>query len=180
VGNTVTIAKIVILLAFVGLGLELMLRRGGWRPGFVPFMAHGWGGVLKAMRLTFIAFQGFEVIAQCSEEIQNPKRNIPKAVFLSLAIVVPIYLLVAVASLGSVQAGSLTGGLTGNPRFCAVRETDRHPLLLRDGPGRARPLERDRRDRVQRDDCHTGSPDGGVAIAGGRTFVSRVFERGEE
>jgi amino acid transporter len=43
------------------------------------------------MGLTFIAFQGFEVIAQSGEEIRNPKRNIPRAVFLSLFIVVPIY-----------------------------------------------------------------------------------------
>jgi nucleotide-binding universal stress UspA family protein len=61
------------------------------------------------MGLTFIAFQGFEVIAQCSEEVKNPKKNIPRAVFLSLLIVVPIYLLVAFTSLGSVRP---EGGVT--------------------------------------------------------------------
>ena len=66
---------------------------------FTPFMPNGWGGVFKAMGLTFIAFQGFEVISQCSEEVRIPKKNIPRAVFLSLLIVVPIYLLVAVVSL---------------------------------------------------------------------------------
>ena len=62
-----------------------------------------WDGVFKAMGLTFIAFQGFEVIAQSSEEIKNPKKNIPRAVFLSLLIVVPIYLLVAVTALATVN-----------------------------------------------------------------------------
>jgi amino acid transporter/nucleotide-binding universal stress UspA family protein len=108
VGNAVTITKIVILGCFVILGLQVMLHRGDWIRGFTPFMPHGWGGIVKAMGLTFIAFQGFEVIAQCSEEVQNPRRNIPRAVFLSLLIVVPIYLLVAVASLGSVHPEGMT------------------------------------------------------------------------
>jgi hypothetical protein len=38
-------------------------------------MPNGWGGVIKAMGLTFIAFQGFEVISQCSEEVKNPKQT---------------------------------------------------------------------------------------------------------
>jgi amino acid transporter/nucleotide-binding universal stress UspA family protein len=108
VGNIVTMTKIVILALFIGLGLHWMLKRGDWLSAFQPFLANGWGGVFKAMGLTFIAFQGFEVIAQSSEEIKNPKKNIPRAVLLSLLIVVPIYLLVATAALGSVQPASMT------------------------------------------------------------------------
>ena len=55
------------------------------------------------MGLTFIAFQGFEVIAQSSEEIKNPKKNIPRAVFFSLIIVIPIYILVAFVAIGTVK-----------------------------------------------------------------------------
>jgi amino acid transporter/nucleotide-binding universal stress UspA family protein len=108
IGNFVTIAKIIILLIFIGFGLELILRKGDWMTTFSPFMPHGWGGVFKAMGLTFIAFQGFEVIAQSSEEIKNPKKNIPRAVFLSLIIVVPIYLLVAITAIGTVKSGNMT------------------------------------------------------------------------
>lgn len=108
IGNLVTIAKIVILLIFIGFGLELILRKGDWMTTFSPFMPHGWSGVFKAMGLTFIAFQGFEVIAQSSEEIKNPRKNIPRAVFLSLLIVVPIYLLVAITAIGSVNSGNMT------------------------------------------------------------------------
>ncbi len=108
IGNLVTITKIVILAIFIGFGIELMLRKPDILSTFNPFMPNGWGGVFKAMGLTFIAFQGFEVIAQSSEEIKNPKKNIPKAVFLSLAIVIPIYLLVAVTAIGSVHPGNMT------------------------------------------------------------------------
>ncbi len=108
IGNLVTITKIVILLIFVGFGLELILHKVNLKASFTPFMPNGWGGIFKAMGLTFIAFEGYEVIAQSSEEIENPKKNIPRAVFLSLVIVVPIYLLVAITALGSVRPEGVT------------------------------------------------------------------------
>lgn len=108
IGNLVTLGKIVILAIFIGFGLEVLLNRSDWQSAFTPFMPNGFGGVLRAMGLTFIAFQGFEVISQCSEEVKNPKKNIPRAVFLSLLIVVPIYLLVSITALGSVHPGNMT------------------------------------------------------------------------
>jgi len=107
IGNLVTIAKIIILIIFIGFGLELIVRQGDWRTTFSPFLPNGFGGVFKAMGLTFIAFQGFEVIAQSSEEIKNPRKNIPRAVFLSLVIVVPIYILVAITAIGTVPSGGM-------------------------------------------------------------------------
>ncbi|HAW53247.1 MAG TPA: amino acid transporter [Flavobacteriales bacterium] len=103
IGNLITMAKIIILLIFIGFGLELVFRHDDWQNSFTPFFPNGYGGVFKAMGLTFIAFQGFEIIAQSSEEIKNPKRNIPLAIFYSLLIVIPIYILVAFVSIGSVE-----------------------------------------------------------------------------
>jgi amino acid transporter/nucleotide-binding universal stress UspA family protein len=108
IGNLVTMAKIIILLIFIGFGLEMMFSQGDWIGRFSPFIANGMGGVFKAMGLTFIAFQGFEVIAQSSEEIKNPEKNIPRAVFISLLIVVPIYLLIAVTALATVNSSGMT------------------------------------------------------------------------
>lgn len=103
IGNIVTVTKILILMIFIGFGLELIIRQGDWRTTFSPFLPNGFGGVFKAMGLTFIAFQGFEVIAQSSEEIKDPRKNIPRAVFLSLLIVVPIYIMVAITAIGTVK-----------------------------------------------------------------------------
>ncbi len=108
IGNLVTMTKIVILLVFVGFGINFIFRTPNWETSFQPFFANGWGGVFKAMGLTFIAFEGYEVISQSSEEIKNPKKNIPKAVFLSLVIVLPIYLLVSFTAIGSVKPGNMT------------------------------------------------------------------------
>lgn len=101
-GNVVTIGKIVIIGAFIAAGLWTMAQKTGWQGSFSPFMTSGLGGVFAAMGLTFIAFEGYEIIAQTSEEVEDPKRNIPRAVFLSLIIVIPIYLLVAIVAIGAV------------------------------------------------------------------------------
>jgi len=104
VGNIVTGTKIVILLIFIAFGVAFVFHQPHWESsGFKPFLPNGWSGVFKAMGLTFIAFEGYEIIAQSSEEIKNPKRNIPRAVFYSLIIVIPIYLLVAFVALGAVH-----------------------------------------------------------------------------
>ncbi len=107
-GNIVTAAKIVVLAVFIGFGLAAMGKNPGWTANFANFLPNGWGGVFMAMGLTFIAFEGYEIIAQCSEEVRDPKRNIPRAVFLSLAIVVPIYLLIAWVAIGAIDGGGMS------------------------------------------------------------------------
>jgi amino acid transporter/nucleotide-binding universal stress UspA family protein len=103
-GNLVTVGKIVLLAVFIGFGVWITLHRPDWKPVFTDsFLPNGIGSVFVAMGLTFIAFEGYEIIAQCSEEVQRPERNVPRAIFLSLLIVVPIYLLVAFAAIGATQ-----------------------------------------------------------------------------
>ncbi len=107
-GNVVTLGKIAILAVFVGFGLWITLQRPDWQPVFTEdFLPNGYGGVFVAMGLTFIAFEGYEIIAQCSEEVHRPERNVPRAIFISLLIVVPIYLLVAFVALGATQVDGI-------------------------------------------------------------------------
>ncbi len=103
VGGIVTALKVAILLAFSAFGIYKTLTRPNWVQAFTPFMPNGFAGVLAAMGLTYIAFEGYEIIVQSGEEVKNPEKNIPKAIILSLWIVVTIYLLVAFASLGAIQ-----------------------------------------------------------------------------
>ncbi len=79
------------------------------------------------MGLTFIAFEGYEIIAQTSEEVENPKRNVPRAIFLSLLIVVPIYLLVAFVAIGAVtppEGMSVTEYLGEEKEIALVRAAE--------------------------------------------------------
>ena len=106
VGNIVTLGKILILAVFIVSGMAAIFRHPIYLEKFTPFATGGITGVLTAMGLTFIAFEGYEIIVQAGEEVKNPKRNIPRAIFLSLAIVVPIYMLVAFTALGAVNPGT--------------------------------------------------------------------------
>ncbi len=103
VGGAVTALKVAILLAFSAFGIYKTLTRPDWIRSFEPFMPNGISGVLAAMGLTFIAFEGYEIIVQSGEEVRDPEKNIPKAIIISLWTVVAIYLLVAFASLGAVK-----------------------------------------------------------------------------
>ena len=103
VGNIVTMGKIAILGIFVVSGVAAIFRNPQYMDKFTPFAPEGLTGVFLAMGLTYIAFEGYEIIVQAGEEVRNPRETIPKAVFLSLAIVIPIYMLVAFTALGAVN-----------------------------------------------------------------------------
>ncbi len=104
VGNIVTTGKVVILGIFVVAGLIAMTRTDVWVDRFTEgFLPNGLGGIFVAMGVTFIAFEGYEIIAQSGEEVIDPKRNIPRAIFASIAIVVPIYMLVAFVAIGATE-----------------------------------------------------------------------------
>lgn len=59
---------------------------------FTPFFADGLGGLAAAMGYTFVAMQGFVIIAYVSRDIRNPDKNIPKALFYTIGIGLAIYL----------------------------------------------------------------------------------------
>jgi amino acid transporter/nucleotide-binding universal stress UspA family protein len=102
--SLVTILKIVVIALFIGFGLFAIFSGNTpkpWPEHFKGFFQKGPLGIIMAMGLTFIAFEGYEIIAQCGEEVKNPKKNIPRSIFLSLLIVVPIYILVAFVALGA-------------------------------------------------------------------------------
>jgi APA family basic amino acid/polyamine antiporter len=55
-------------------------------------------GVLSGAALVFFSFLGFENIANLAEEAKEPKRDVPRAIFLSLGIATTLYILVALAA----------------------------------------------------------------------------------
>jgi amino acid transporter/nucleotide-binding universal stress UspA family protein len=112
-GNIITSFKIIVLLALVVFGLFAMFGvDSNWIANFqnaeTPFSTSpsgpfpfGISGIFLAMGLTFVAFEGYEIIAQSGEELVNPERNLPRAIFYSIIITVAIYLLVAFVAIGA-------------------------------------------------------------------------------
>ena len=102
--NVITLGKIFVLFVFVLFGLKQIFNFPQEAvTHFKPFFPKGFGGVITAMGLTFIAFEGYDIITTVSEEVKNPKKNVPKAIFSALGIVIPLYLLILFVSLGAVR-----------------------------------------------------------------------------
>lgn len=101
-GVIVTMIQLGLIFILIAAGLWVMNGHPNWEMNFSDFAPMGIGGIVAAMGLTFIAFEGYEVIVQTGEEVKNPKRNIPRAIFISLTAVVILYCLIAFVSIGAI------------------------------------------------------------------------------
>jgi basic amino acid/polyamine antiporter, APA family len=102
-GTIVTIVQLGAVLCLIVAGSWMIHNNPTSMSNFADFMPTGIPGLFAAMGLTFIAFEGYEIIVQTGEEVKNPKRNIPRAIFISLATVVTLYCLVAFVSIGAIS-----------------------------------------------------------------------------
>jgi amino acid transporter len=102
--NALTLAKIAVLMIFIAYGLKKIFGAPVEAvSSFTPFFPLGAGGVVVAMGLTFIAFEGYDLIATVAEEIKEPEKNIPRATFIALAVTITIYLLILFVSIGAIR-----------------------------------------------------------------------------
>ena len=69
-----------------------------------------WGtplSIVVAGMVIFVAYEGFELIANAAEDIKNPKQNLPKAFYGSVVLVIILYVLIAVITVGTVPEAQL-------------------------------------------------------------------------
>ena len=85
--------------------------------GLTPFFEGGAAGLFGAMGFTFIALQGFDLIAAVAGEVKEPERVLPRAMLLSLGIAIVIYLplLFLVAVVGTEPGESIAAASAKDP-----------------------------------------------------------------
>ncbi len=111
-GIIVTVIQLGTIFALIAAGFLSISNNPNWNSNIMSnFAPIGIGGIVAAMGLTFIAFEGYEIIVQTGEEVKNPKKNIPRAIFISLTLVVLLYCLVAFVSIGAISPQD-TGGIS--------------------------------------------------------------------
>jgi amino acid transporter len=78
-------------------------------PTVVPHSLDGaiWTGVLSAGLIAFFAFIGFEDMVNIAEEVREPERTMPRAIFITLVIATSLYFLVAAIAVLSVPPDEL-------------------------------------------------------------------------
>jgi basic amino acid/polyamine antiporter, APA family len=113
-GRWETIGKVVLFVAIVAAGVVTLVRQpiSESVATLDPFFTGGLDAIIAAMGLLFISLQGFEMIPAVAGEIKDPKHTIPRAVFLSLAISIAIYVpMLFVVATGGVEPGQSIGQL---------------------------------------------------------------------
>ncbi len=95
---------------------------------FTPFLPMGFHGLFSAMGYTFIALQGFDLIAAVAGEIKEPRRTIPRAMLWSLTIALVIYLplLIVVTAAGTGSGESIMHMAAANPDTIIARAAGRY------------------------------------------------------
>ena len=71
---------------------------------FTPFLPHGWGGVGLAVSLFVWAFAGWEAVTHIAGEFRNPRRTIPLATAIAIAVVGIAYLALQFVTVGVLGA----------------------------------------------------------------------------
>jgi len=92
-----------------------------WNAGnFIPFSPLS-SGVLYGSFFIFFAYGGFARVAVVAEEVKDAKRNVPKAMLLSLGISMIVYVLVGIIAVGLLKPVALAG--SGSPLTAAMSVT---------------------------------------------------------
>ncbi len=125
--NWVNIAKVAVFAALIAGGVWAWGRDAPPAADrLAPLLPHGLGGLASAMGYTFIALQGFDLVAAVAGEVREPRRVLPTAMLLSLgiglAVYLPMLLLVVVAG---VPAGvELDAFVAQNPNTIVARSAE--------------------------------------------------------
>ena len=115
IGQSVMIASIMTIVEIIGLLIILYVGRESFSllpeqlPSLIPpFDASIWAGIVMGSFIAFYAFLGFEDIVNVAEEAINPRKNIPRAIIISLIITTLFYVLISVVAILLLSADELS------------------------------------------------------------------------
>lgn len=90
--------KILILLFFLAVGMQSTrpanLAPATWSPPL---------SLIAGGMIIFLAYEGFELIANTAHDIRNPHKNLPRAFFISVIFVVILYVLISIVTVSSLS-----------------------------------------------------------------------------
>jgi amino acid transporter len=94
----IVVLKILILVFFLGVGIPSTrldrIAPATWSP---PLSLVAGGMII------FLAYEGFELIANTARDIRQPQRNLPRAFFYSVVFVIILYVLISIVTVSSLS-----------------------------------------------------------------------------
>lgn len=128
-GSAITVGKVVVFGVLVAGGVWAWLSGSPAEAvgRLRPFAPGGALGVLQAMGYTFIALQGFDLIAAVGGEVKDPQRTVPFSMYAALGITLVIYLplLTVIATVGAPPEGILAAA-QAHPEGLVAEAVDRY------------------------------------------------------
>ncbi|KHO48418.1 MAG: amino acid permease [archaeon GW2011_AR5] len=105
----------IVLTSLTVLGLLIIIAIGLPHIGSVDYFETptGFVGIFGAAAIVFFAYLGFDEIVNVSEEAKSARKNVPKAIVISVVITTVIYILVALSAVSVVPWQQL--GQSGTP-----------------------------------------------------------------
>ncbi|SEM47337.1 basic amino acid/polyamine antiporter, APA family [Luteibacter sp. UNCMF331Sha3.1] len=125
--NTGIVAiKVLGVALVIGVG-AFFINTANWHP-FIPErifddkgVGHfGWHGVLTGASVVFFAVFGYDTLTTAAEEARDPQRDLPRAVLLSLAVAMVLYIAVSLVLTGIVPYATLSGEASVSDAFNAI------------------------------------------------------------
>ncbi len=104
--SAAVIIKLIILLVFVVVGFIGITDN----PNFTQLNPSNWETPLQIITggmVIFVAYEGFELIANSAPDVKNPKRNIPLAYLVSVIFVILLYVAISVVTVGTLAFGDI-------------------------------------------------------------------------
>jgi APA family basic amino acid/polyamine antiporter len=93
VNDVLTIIKLLPLMMLIGVGTAFLITNPAvLAANYLPFVPLGFSGFGTSLVLVFWAYAGFELGTLPAAETQNPRRTIPRAIAIGMAIVMILYL----------------------------------------------------------------------------------------
>jgi len=94
--TTVVVVKLLLLAAVIGAGIPFL--------DAARFAPASWGSppsILAGGLTIFVAYEGFELIANTSDDVKKPSRTLPRAFYGSVGLVLILYVAVALVTVGT-------------------------------------------------------------------------------
>ena len=101
------VGKSEIIIVSIKIGILLLFATGGilyMNPG--NLLASTWPSsknIFFGAGMVFLAYQGFNLITNAAEDMENPEKTLPRALYLSVVLVIIIYVSVSLAVIGNLS-----------------------------------------------------------------------------
>ncbi|MBV6522993.1 MAG: putative amino acid permease YhdG [Gemmatimonadaceae bacterium] len=125
--NAMVVLKIAIILFFLAVGVFL-ITPSNWNDaasgGFAP---NGFAGVSAAAAIIFFSYIGFDAVSTAAEEAENPARDMPFGIIMSLVVCTVLYIAISAVMTGMSPWQQLG---TAEPMITALQFSNGPPLLV--------------------------------------------------